>query len=80
MFVGWSGVCSGAGLCTTTMSAARSVTATFLLIHFQPDGALKLSSSSMFLGRDIYNATGRNQTVLAKASKKDAIQAGVKVT
>ena len=28
-FTGWSGACSGAGACTTTMSAARNVTATF---------------------------------------------------
>src|SRR4030095_5918505 len=28
-FAGWSGACSGTGSCTVTMSAARSVTATF---------------------------------------------------
>ena len=28
-FTGWSGACSGAGACTVTMSAARTVTATF---------------------------------------------------
>jgi len=28
-FAGWSGVCSGTGTCTVTMSAAQSVTATF---------------------------------------------------
>jgi endoglucanase len=28
-FAGWSGACSGSGTCTVTMSAARSVTATF---------------------------------------------------
>ena len=28
-FAGWSGACSGTGACSVTMSAARSVTATF---------------------------------------------------
>jgi hypothetical protein len=31
-FTGWSGICSGTSTCTTTMSAARSVTAAFTLI------------------------------------------------
>ena len=30
-FSGWSGACTGTGACTTTLSAARSVTATFAL-------------------------------------------------
>jgi subtilisin family serine protease len=30
-FTGWSGACTGTGTCTVTMSAARSVTATFML-------------------------------------------------
>ncbi len=29
IFDGWSGACTGTGACTTTMTAARSVTATF---------------------------------------------------
>ena len=32
-FAGWSGACSGTGTCTVTMSAARSVTATFKRGH-----------------------------------------------
>ncbi|MFN7950226.1 MAG: SUMF1/EgtB/PvdO family nonheme iron enzyme [bacterium] len=31
-FAGWSGACSGSGTCQVTMSAARSVTATFTLL------------------------------------------------
>ncbi len=31
-FSGWSGACSGTGICTVTMSAARSVGATFALV------------------------------------------------
>jgi hypothetical protein len=33
-FNGWSGACSGSGACTTTMTAARSVTAVFSLKSF----------------------------------------------
>jgi hypothetical protein len=33
-FTGWSGACSGTGTCTVTMSAARSVTATFAIKTF----------------------------------------------
>ena len=33
IFTGWSGDCSGTGTCTVTMSAARSVTATFVAAY-----------------------------------------------
>jgi hypothetical protein len=33
-FTGWSGACTGIGACKVTMSAAKSVTATFNLIEF----------------------------------------------
>jgi hypothetical protein len=33
-FTGWSGACSGTGACNVTMTAARSVTATFALQQF----------------------------------------------
>jgi uncharacterized delta-60 repeat protein len=35
-FAGWSGACSGTGTCTLTMSAARSVTATFKVLCVVP--------------------------------------------
>jgi uncharacterized delta-60 repeat protein len=35
-FTGWSGACSGTGSCTLTMSAARSVTATFKVLCVVP--------------------------------------------
>jgi uncharacterized delta-60 repeat protein len=35
-FAGWSGACSGTGTCTLTMSAARSVTATFKALCVVP--------------------------------------------
>jgi PASTA domain-containing protein/List-Bact-rpt repeat protein len=35
-FAGWSGACSGTGSCTLTMSAARSVTATFKVLCVVP--------------------------------------------
>jgi len=33
-FAGWSGACSGTGSCTVSMTAARSVTATFNPISY----------------------------------------------
>jgi endoglucanase len=43
-FTGWSGACTGTGACTVTMSAARSVTATF-------DGPGKTAGSLRWVGR-----------------------------
>jgi hypothetical protein len=43
-FAGWSGACSGAALsCNLTMSASKSVTATFSADPAQPDGPLSSS-------------------------------------
>jgi hypothetical protein len=39
-FSGWSGACTGTGLCSVTMSAARDVTATFGKGAVVPDGIL----------------------------------------
>ena len=50
-FDGWSGACSGAGACTLTMSAAKSVTATFspttaqLTVQTMGNGAGTVTSS-----------------------------------
>ncbi|MBK9246384.1 MAG: hypothetical protein IPM30_16385 [Burkholderiales bacterium] len=33
-FAGWSGACSGTGTCTVSMTAARSVTATFNSVSY----------------------------------------------
>ena len=53
-FGGWSGACTGSGDCVVTMSAARSVTATFIAVDTTapetsidsgPSGATKLSTA-----------------------------------
>ena len=49
-FAGWSGACSGAGACVVTMSAVRSVTATFTaapLAREKPKGCEGLSTATV---------------------------------
>jgi hypothetical protein len=52
-FAGWSGACSGTGTCSVTMSAARSVTATFnlfdrrLTVQVTPDQGGSITSSPL---------------------------------
>jgi hypothetical protein len=61
IFTGWSGACSGA-TCTVTMSADRSVTATFgPRPAFQPDLQIRLGSGTA-AGDGVYNTTGAGQT------------------
>ncbi|HEX3563406.1 MAG TPA: hypothetical protein VHU24_11255 [Solirubrobacterales bacterium] len=48
-FAGWGGACSGSGACTVTMSAAKSVTATFKAVPGAPNtkiGRAKVDSSA----------------------------------
>jgi hypothetical protein len=65
-FAGWSGACTGTGTCSVEMTEARAVTATFELNVYRPDGMVKLSTAGSFLGNNVYNATGRSQTVATK--------------
>jgi hypothetical protein len=46
-FTGWKGACTGTGKCTVTMKQARSVTATFTLVHEM----LRVKKSGSGLGR-----------------------------
>jgi hypothetical protein len=48
-FAGWSGACTGAGSCEVTMSAAKSVTATFTKSP-PPKGKLKVPASATVSG------------------------------
>ena len=54
VFTGWSGACSGAGSCTVTMDAAKSVTATFSL----PIHALDVTKPGAGLGTVTSTPTG----------------------
>lgn len=69
LFTGWSGDCSGTGLCQVTMSAARSVTATF----HPPFGSLVVTVSGLPAG-----ATG-NVTVSRSGFPAVPAQSGVAI-
>ena len=57
-FAGWSGACSGTGTCTVVMSAAQSVTATFVLSTPAPIVDLWVGQGSFTnLGRNASNNT-----------------------
>jgi hypothetical protein len=69
LFIGWSGACTGTASCFVSVAQARSVGATFVIPGYQPDGALKLTSTINFVGGNIYNTTARHQTVATKAKR-----------
>jgi subtilisin family serine protease len=59
VFAGWSGDCSGTGVCVVTMNAAKSVTATFDTLP-PTQYALSVSSSGTGTGVITSNPTGIN--------------------
>jgi alpha-tubulin suppressor-like RCC1 family protein len=67
-FAGWSGDCAGIGTCQVSMTQARSVTGTFQAGYRRPDGQLAISKG-FFVGNNIYNATGANQTRSVRESR-----------
>jgi hypothetical protein len=67
-FTGWSGGgCSGTGTCRLTMTRSEAVTASFVS-EYRPDGLLG-TSTSPFVGNDIYNTTGVNQSLSQRVSR-----------
>jgi hypothetical protein len=72
-FTGWTGSsCSGPGTCVVTMDQAHAARAQFDR-SYRPDGWIKLCGQSTgctidppphpWLGRNVYNSTGRHQTI-----------------
>jgi hypothetical protein len=63
-FAGWSGACSGAGTCTVTMDAAKSVTANFELVQHSltvgQTGAGRGTMASLPGGLDCENTCSAN--------------------
>lgn len=56
-FAGWSGACSGTGTCSVTMSAVRSVTATFNVMTFHTvDLTWDASTSGNIVGYNVYRS------------------------
>jgi hypothetical protein len=82
VFTGWSGDCSGTGTCDTTMTAARSVTATFvpptqqytLSVTASGSGTVTSSPKGISCGKQCSKSftVGTNVTLTAKPAKKHA--------
>ncbi len=64
-FVSWSGACSGSGACQVTMSAAKSVTATFTLL---PTFELAVSAAGSGSGKVTSSPAGLNCGVTCSAN------------
>jgi YVTN family beta-propeller protein len=63
-FAGWSGDCSSSGTsttCTLTMDAGKNVSASFEQLVFPPDALIRRSTSSTYVGQDVFNTTGVHQ-------------------
>ena len=75
-FAGWNGDCAGAGVCVVTMSAARSVTATFAVQTFTlsaslagaGSGSVMSSPAGIDCGADCSEAYGYNTMVTLTAT------------
>jgi hypothetical protein len=84
LFTGWSGDCSGTGTCDTTMTAARSVTATFvpstqlfsLVVTSTGGGVVTSSPKGLNCGKQCSDSftAGTSVTLTAKQSKKYVFQ------
>jgi subtilisin family serine protease len=73
-FTGWSGACTGTGACTVTMSAARSVTATFapithtLTVTKTGSGTVASSPSGISCGSTCTRSFNQGTTVTLTAT------------
>jgi hypothetical protein len=82
-FMGWSGDCSGTGTCQVTMNAPHSVHAVFAR-SYRPDAWIKLCGLSTgctidplphpWRGRNVYNSTGRKQTVAVRMEDGEGVR------
>lgn len=59
-FKGWSGACSGTGVCTATMNGTRNVSATFALV---PPPVLAVSATSIDFGTQLLGATSAARAI-----------------
>ncbi|GAK57195.1 fibronectin type III domain protein [Candidatus Vecturithrix granuli] len=75
-FTGWSGACSGTGVCTVSMTAARSVTATFTLNSYTlsvskagtGSGTVTSSPAGISCGADCTETYAYNTVVILTAT------------
>jgi hypothetical protein len=70
-FTGWSGACTGTGSCSVTMSAAKSVTATFNLVGGSP--LVTLSPASLTFAGQVLGTTSAAKTVTLTNSGTGAL-------
>ena len=66
-FAGWTGACSGTGVCTVTLSAARAVTATFVRV---PDLRVSTVSAPASVG------TGQTLAIVSTVTNNGTAAAG----
>ncbi|MBA3393842.1 MAG: hypothetical protein H0T89_14435 [Deltaproteobacteria bacterium] len=71
-FAGWSGACSGTGACVVTMTAARSVTATFALdqhtLTVSRSGIGTVSGNGISCGSDCTETVGHGTIITLSAA------------
>jgi uncharacterized delta-60 repeat protein len=72
-FAGWSGACSGSGSCTLTMSAARSVTATFKVLCVVPKVKGKKLRAAKRAIRHAHCSVGKVTRVFSARVKKGRV-------
>ena len=86
-FTGWSGACSGTGSCTVSMTAARSVTATFALQTRTLHVGLEGTGNGTVIGEGINcpgdcsqdYAIGANVTITAIPAIDSSLAAGAEI-
>jgi hypothetical protein len=63
----------------TDPNRADAVKAVVKVVRFRPDGLIKLSSATTYVGNNVYNLTGTNQTVTAKRKRGTSQSFSIKV-
>jgi hypothetical protein len=82
-FTGWDGDCSGTGTCGRVMDGPHTVEARFARTYL-PDGWIKLCGLSdgctirglpnPWKGKDVYNSTGRKQTIRVRMEDGEGVR------
>jgi uncharacterized delta-60 repeat protein len=72
-FAGWSGACAGTGKCTLTMSAARSVTATFKVLCVVPKLKGKTLRAAKRVIRKAHCSPGKLTKAFSRKVKKGRV-------
>jgi hypothetical protein len=71
-FTGWGGDCAAFGTapeCDLTLDGPKTVSAVFTANIYRPDGRIRKSSSSSYLGNNIYTVGGTSQRLTSSAGE-----------